>query len=158
AFFCSLQDRGFRIFPIHRLLKSMPESLRGEPLQQLLSRRHQVEILPEASQADAIRDALRRAGERTFGVVPGSGAPFLVKVAREEKGSDDPAGDLDTVLLERQILSGALGLSAADIAAGALAFTPDAAEACRRARTGEVQAAFLLNPLRTEAVVRAAQA
>ncbi len=157
AFFCSLKDRGFRIFPIHRLLKAAPVGIGAEPLQQVLGRREQVEILPDSSGPQEMRSALEAAGERSFGVVPRDGTPFLVKVKPPAEAEESPAGDLDTVVLERQVLSGALGVSPADIAAGALGFTPDAAEAFRQVRSGEAWAAFLLNPLRTEAVVRAAQ-
>ena len=157
AFFCSLKDRGFRIFPIHRILKSAPNTSGGEPLERLLARRHQVEILSGDAGPESILLALRRSGERTFGVVPRSGAPFLVKVVPAET-EEDPAGELDTVLLERRILTDSLGVTASDIAAGALGFTADAAQAFRQAREGEAWAAFLLNPLRTESVVRAAQA
>ncbi|HEU5180759.1 MAG TPA: DUF1015 domain-containing protein [Candidatus Polarisedimenticolia bacterium] len=157
AFFCSLKDRGFRIFPIHRLLKAAPAGIGAEPLQQILGRRHPVEIPPDSAGPRELREALGAAGERSFGVVPRGGAPFLLKVKPQAEAEDGSAGDLDTVVLERQVLSAALGVSPADIAAGALGFTPDAAEAFRQVRSGEAWAAFLLNPLRTEAVVRAAQ-
>jgi uncharacterized protein (DUF1015 family) len=158
AFFCSLKDRGFRIFPIHRVLIAAPALSGAEPLEKILGRRHEVELLPDSAGPDAVLQALRRAGDGSFAVVPRAGAAFLLKLPSSVGTGEDPAGELDTVLLERRILTEALGVTPADIAAGALGFTADAAEAFRRARSGEAQAAFLLNPLRTESVVRAAQA
>jgi uncharacterized protein (DUF1015 family) len=154
AFFCSLQDRGFRIFPIHRLLRGGDDSLiRATSLRD----GHRVEPLAPDSSPDDILRRLRQAGERTFALVTREDPPLLVSLAGSENPAGDSLEDFDTVLLQKQVFSQRLGLSSEDIASGAVGYTSDAAEALRQVRAAEAKAAFLLNPLKVEAVVRAAQ-
>ncbi|MCI0568119.1 MAG: DUF1015 domain-containing protein [Acidobacteria bacterium] len=156
AFFCSLQDRGFRIFPIHRLLRGGDDSLtHGIP--RALRERHRVESLMPDSGPEEILQRLRQAGERTFALVTPEDPPLLVRLAADGNPAQDPLEEFDTVLLQKEVLSRMLGLSGPDIASGAVGYTSDAAEAIRQVRSAEARAAFLLNPLKVEAVVRAAQ-
>jgi uncharacterized protein (DUF1015 family) len=157
AFFCSLQDRGFRIFPIHRLINPRPAGA-GAGLERLLRERLPCEILRAGSGAEEVLARLREAGERTFAALLPGGSRLLFRAVTAER---NPAGalpeDFDTVVLEREILGGILGITPEAVAAGAVAYTPDAGEALRRVESGEAEAAFLLNPLRMDAVVRAAR-
>ncbi|MCI0656112.1 MAG: DUF1015 domain-containing protein [Acidobacteria bacterium] len=156
AFFCSLQDRGFRIFPIHRLLRGGENSLTRD-IASALREGHRVEPLPPDGGPDDILRCLRQAGERNFALLTLEGPPLLVSLAASENPAGVSLEDFDTVLLQKQVFSQKLGLSSEDIASGAVGYTSDAAEAFRQVRTSEAKAAFLLNPLKVEAVVRAAQ-
>jgi uncharacterized protein (DUF1015 family) len=156
AFFCSLQDRGFRVFPIHRLLRPSPGKGTTQELKQALSRRHIVTEMPQNAGPEEVLSRVRTAGAGCFGVLLPQGGPLLLQVG--PAAGEVKEGDLDTELLQREVLTGTLGISAQEISGGAVAFTPDASEAFRRVREGESRAAFLLNPLKIESVVRAAQA
>ena len=156
AFFCSLQDRGFRIFPIHRLLRGGDDS-RTRDFVRKLRESHRVESLPPDSGPDEILQRLRQAGERFFALVTREDPPILVSLADAGSPAEDPLEEFDTVLLQKEIFSRMLGLTSKDIGSGAVAYTSDAAEALRQVRASEAKAAFLLNPLKVEAVVRAAQ-
>jgi len=157
AFFCSLQDRGFRIFPIHRLLRGGDELLTRN-IATVMRERHRVESLPEGSGPDEILRRLHEAGERTFALVTREEPALLVSLESSAGRREDPLEEFDTVLLQKTIFSQVFGLSERDIASGAVGYTSDATEALRQVRAAEAKAAFLLNPLNVEAVVRAAQA
>jgi len=159
AFFCSLQDRGFRIFPIHRLVRPRPAG-DTPALRRLLRERLPCEILPSGSGAKEVLARLGEAGEGSFAALLPEGHRLLIRCWRENRpaGGQGPLEDLDTLVLEREVLTGLLGITPEAVTAGAVAYTPDAGEALRRVDSGEAAAAFLLNPLRMEAVVRAARA
>jgi len=156
AFFCSLKDSGFRIFPIHRLLRGA-DSHRSRPIAPLGARDGKAIPLAEDAPPDRILEQLARAGEHHVAVVPHEERPFLLPLASPGMSSD-PLLDFDTILLQREIFGGWFHLTDEDIAAGAVGYTADAAEAIRQVKAGEATAAFLLNPLNVESVVRAAQA
>ena len=156
AFFCSLQDRGFRIFPIHRLLRGGDDGRTGD-IASAIRKRHRVEPLPSGIGADELLRRLRQAGERSFAVVTRKDPPMLVSLATEGAPAKDPLEEFDTVLLQKEILRGIFGLTDQDISSGAVGYTSDASEAFRQVGAAQAKAAFLLNPLRVEAVVRAAQ-
>ena len=103
---------------------------------------------------------LGEAGQGAFAALLPGGHRFLIRCRTEERPASGagPLEDLDTFLLEREVLTGLLGITPEAVAAGAVAYTPDAGEALRRVDSGEAAAAFLLNPLPVEAVVRAARA
>jgi uncharacterized protein (DUF1015 family) len=157
AFFCSMKDRGFRIFPIHRLLRGGDAAL-TQDIAGAIRARHRLESLPPGSGPDEILRHLREAGERSFAVVTREDPVLLLKLAAQPSAAEDPLQDFDTVLLQKEVFSGVFGLSETDIASGTVGYTADAAEAFRQVRAGESKAAFLLNPLKVDAVVRAARA
>ena len=158
AFFCSLRDRGFRVFPIHRLLRARGARAGSSNLAKILARQHVLEEIPSGAGPDQILGHLRRIGERCVAVVTPDAAPLVVRMVPADRTPGDPVEDLDTVLLQREILTGVLGISGEDVAGGAIGYTSDAVEAVRQVRSGEARAAFLLNPLKVESVIRAAQA
>jgi uncharacterized protein (DUF1015 family) len=157
AFFCSLGDPGFRIFPIHRLLRSRDEE-KSSALAQLMQGDREVTRLPADLSPEAMVRRLGETGEHHVAVVPRDGHPFILALTRPEEPATDPLMDFDTILLQRKVFTGVFGLTDQDIAAGAVGYTADAAEAIRQVRSGEATAAFLLNALKVDAVVRAAQA
>ena len=159
AYFCSLKDRGFRIFPIHRLVRP---PLGGETMD-LGGRLLECvpgEILIGATGPEAVLARLREEGEGCFAALLPSGPPLLLRPARgrrKEEAGPGALDDVDTVVLQREILTAVLGITSEDVGTGAVEYTADAGEAFRRVRSGEVAAAFLLNPLRVDSVVRAAR-
>jgi uncharacterized protein (DUF1015 family) len=157
AFFCSLKDRGFRIFPIHRLLRGGEASL-PQDIVRGVRERHRVEPLAPGIGPDEILRHLRQAGERTLAMVTREDPVLLVRLATQAGVAEDPLEEFDTVLLQKEIFRGVFGFSDQDITSGAVGYTSDAAEAFRQVRAGQSKAAFLLNPLKVDAVVRAAQA
>jgi len=159
AFFCSLKDEGFRIFPIHRLILSMEQAGAGR-IGNVLENEFSALPCSAGSGIDEVLAALKEAGPGSFGVVLKGRPPFLIRIPLT-KGKEVPeelVENLDPVLLEREILSRLLGISPEAVARGAVAFTPEAREAFRQVDAGEAAAAFLLRPLDVEVVVRAARA
>ncbi|PYQ14124.1 MAG: hypothetical protein DMH00_02375 [Acidobacteria bacterium] len=158
AFFCSLGDRGFRVFPIHRLLQERQAPGQEGDLAGILRQRHAVTDLPKDAEPEEILGRLREVGERHFAVIVRNAPPLLLRIDGPTAQTSDPLEELDTILLQREILTATLGISLEAVAGGAIGYTPDAGEAIRKVKRGEVEGAFLLNPLRVESVVRAAQA
>ncbi len=159
AFFCSLKDEGFRIFPIHRLLRPI-EGADADRIGKRLENEFSTLSSSEGAGIDELLAALKEAGPGSFGVILKGRPPFVIRIPPTQE-KDDPEAqveNLDPVLLEREILSRRLGISPEAVAAGAVAFTPDAREAARQVDAGEAAAAFLLRPLDVEVVVRAARA
>ncbi len=159
AFFCSLKDEGFRIFPIHRLVRASGAG-EGSRLHPLLEERFPAERLASDSSPADLLSRLSGAGEGAFVAVAPPGPPLLIRLAREperKSGGEDP-GEADTARLQREIFTGLFGISPEAVAGGAVGYTPEAGEAVRQVESGEASAAFLLNPVRVEAVVRAARA
>jgi uncharacterized protein (DUF1015 family) len=157
AFFCSLRDPGFRILPIHRLVRLRKENGAGD-LRSLLQDRLAWEPLPGLSPREVVF-RLREAGQGSFGVLLRDGPPILLKLDRRGTGSgtSEFPESLDTVALQREILEKAMGISREAVAGGAVDYTADPEEAGRKVSSGEASVAFLLNPLPVEDVVRAAR-
>jgi uncharacterized protein (DUF1015 family) len=157
AFFCSLRDSGFRIFPIHRLVRLPPH---GGPdhLRRVLQESLDWEALPDLAPEEVL-SRLSGAGEGVFAALLRKGPDLLLRVPPERIRADlDAFPDrLDTLVLQREILTRLLGIGPEAIAAGAVGYTADPLEARRQVQSGDAAAAFLLNPLPVEAVVRAAR-
>jgi len=158
SFFCSLNDRGFRIFPIHRLIRPDAVPPPGR-IRDILEAHLKAEPIEGAAGSETVLARLREAGSGSFGVLLPGHRPFLIRVpAGQGAGSvQDPLRDLDTVLLQREVLSNLLGISEGEVSAGAVRYASDAREALRQVGSGEAAAAFLLNPLTVEMVVQAAR-
>ena len=159
AFFCSLKDEGFRIFPIHRLVRPTG-SADTERIGKLLEREFPVLACSEGAGIEELMAALKETGPGSFGVGLKGRPPFVIHIHPLPREADPEAQveNLDPVLLEREILSRLLGISPEAVAGGAVAFTSDAREAFRQVDQGEAAAAFFLRPLDVEVVVRAARA
>jgi uncharacterized protein (DUF1015 family) len=156
AFFCRLKDRGFRIFPIHRLVTGPPE-VSSDALPARLGRELGAVEVGGGAGVEALLAGLRARGEGWAVAVFRDSPPRMFPIPPGAAGGG--AGSLlDTTRLEEKVLGPLLGLGPEEIAGGRIAFTADAGEACRRVRSGEATAAFLLNPLRIDAVVEAARA
>jgi uncharacterized protein (DUF1015 family) len=157
AFFCSLQDRGFRIFPIHRLVRGgRPEGSEG--LRRLLEERLSHENLSPGLGPEGILARLSGSGGGTFAALLSDGPPMLLRPGNGMSAGALSPEEPDTLLLQREVLTRVLGITPQAVEAGAIAYTPDAGEALRQVQSGEAAAAFLMNPLQVESVVRAARA
>jgi uncharacterized protein (DUF1015 family) len=159
AFFCSPKDEGFRIFPIHRLVRPT-EKTDADRIGQRLEGEFPSQRCPEGSGVDELLAALKADRPGSFGVVLRGRPPFVIRipVTQGKDGAEEQVENLDPVLLEREIFFRLLGISPSAVAGGAVAFTPDARDALRQVETGEAAAAFLLRPLDVKAVIEAARA
>ncbi len=160
AFFCSLEDRGLSIFPIHRLVHSLGRF-------DLAAFRRRLEDLFTLAPVDGREPLLqalaaRRADSGVFGFVfPGEERSF-VAVWKEGAGLDrpevasvpEPLRRLDVILLHRLVLEGILGITVeAQANQTHLDYVKDDRDLFRRVAEGGAQAGILLNPTRIEQVV-----
>ena len=143
----ALQDPGLAVLATHRLLTEWPEDAAAR-----------FDVVPVIGGLDDLMAALEAApAERpAFGLVLRDGQALLLG----HHGADDsPAGRLDTVVLERDLLEPALGADQAVLAArGALSYTQDPAEAWRAVRAGAAAAALLLRHPSMDTIAQVAEA
>jgi uncharacterized protein (DUF1015 family) len=157
AFFLSLRDAGFRIFPIHRLLlpglSLSPDSIAARLRESIPTRDLAAGVGPRE-----ILEEVGRAGPGWFGVAPRGHPPFLAAAGSRTGTGGDPLERLETVALQRRVFEEILGIPSEAVARGGVGYTADASEALRKVTSGEASAAFLLNPLQMEDVIAAARA
>jgi uncharacterized protein (DUF1015 family) len=129
----ALEDPGLAVLATHRLLTEWPEGAASR-----------FEVVPVIGGLEDLLAALEEAPRErpAFGLVLPDRQALLVG----EHGEDaSPAGRLDTVALERDLLEPALGADQAVLAArGALSYTQDPVEAQRAVHEGRAAAAVLL--------------
>ncbi len=158
VFLCSLEDPGLSIFPIHRLVKALPD-FRFDGVLQALRPFFEVEAIDGgANLVAAVRAGSGRPG--VFGLVGGSGGQGFLLRWREGAGLDRPGmrsipaalQRLDVILLHRLLFEEVLGIDADAQARGAhLEYVKDEAELLARAATAQL--GVLLNPTRIEQVI-----
>jgi uncharacterized protein (DUF1015 family) len=160
AFFCSLEDRGLSIFPIHRLVRSLGSFDRAA----FLVRLSDLFTLVPVATIQALRAALgeRRGRPGVFGMALSGEPGFLLLEWRAGAGLDraeivsipEPLRSLDVILLHRLVLEGILGITAeAQARQTHLDYVKDDGEVFERVHRGEDQIGFLLNPTRIDQVV-----
>ncbi len=153
GYFCSLEDPGLRILPIHRLVKGLPEFDGGRFLRALGDL---FELEPVASAAD-LRDRVGNRGERVgvFGLAVRGVGGFHLASWKEGAGLDDPRLQavpaplrrLDVVLLHRIVLERILGISLESQARqDHLEYVKDDQEWSVRATLPGTDVAILMNP------------
>ncbi|MBV9849476.1 MAG: DUF1015 domain-containing protein [Armatimonadetes bacterium] len=146
----AFEDEGLLVLPTHRLVKGVdPDRIAALPRS----------LTPHFTVTDAAPDALEAAiakeaqlGRAAFGLVLPAGSCLATLTVADADipalvpGGQSPAAKrLPVTLLQSLILDQRLGVDAAALAAGdRVAYTRDAAEAVRRVRDGEYQAALLL--------------
>ncbi|HVA22412.1 MAG TPA: DUF1015 domain-containing protein [Candidatus Micrarchaeia archaeon] len=109
--------------------------------------------------ADGPRQALRRMARlrgaaHAFGVVAPAGVSVVHRPRRE---AASPRARLDVTVLQEEVLTPHLGVDAAAVAAGGLAFSREAEEVVRAVRAGG-GLGFLLSPTTVDEVVAVARA
>ncbi len=159
AYFCSLEDRGLAIYPIHRLVHSVQrfaEARFRESLAPLFR-------LTRTATPDDLRIAVSSKSGRpgVFGLVlPGSG--FWLAEWKEGEGLDRPEmvpipgalRTLDVVLLHRLVLEGILGITPeAQARQENLDYVKEDRALFERASTAGVQVGVLMNPTRIQQVI-----
>jgi uncharacterized protein (DUF1015 family) len=150
----SLEDPGLTVFATHRLLKDLSDEQR-ERIRTAAAERFDLEEVDEAGIAPVPGDPPGIFGYMdAHHLKPWRLRPKDPEALERELGDHpEPYRRLDAAILERVFLTGAVGLSADDIAAKrGLGYTPDAGEAIARLRAGEYDAAFFLGPTPVELV------
>jgi uncharacterized protein (DUF1015 family) len=156
----SLEDPGLTVFPTHRLLKDLADEQR-ERIREVAMEYFELEEVVEAEIVPAPDEP-----SGTFGYMAAHHLkPWRLRL-KDEKLLERDLGDrfeayrrLDAAILEKLFLTGAVGLSADDIAVKrGLGYTPDAGEAIAKLRAGEYAAAFFLGPTPVELVREVAAA
>jgi len=164
AFFCSLEDSGLAIFPIHRLVHSLPE------FDEAGFRAHLAPLfrLTRARTADELRGAVssRSAHPGVFGLVlPGDS--YWLAEWREGEGLErpelapipEPLRRLDVVLLHHLLLEGILGITPKAQALQAhLEYVKDDRAVYERVAMGRAQIGVLMNPTRIQQVIEVTRA
>lgn len=159
AFFCSLEDPGLAVFPIHRLVHSLSDFDAGRFGDRLASL---FRLTPVAT-AEALRESLssKRGRPGVFGLAFPEGG-FLLAEWKEGEGlslpvmaqTPGPLRSLDVILLHRLVLEGLLGITP-DAQAGQtnLDYAKDDREVFERVAGGRAQIGVLMNPTRIEQVI-----
>jgi uncharacterized protein (DUF1015 family) len=164
AFFCSLEDSGLAIFPIHRLVHSLPEfdeaGFRGrlEPLFRITRTRT----------VDELRGTLSSRSEKpgVFGLALPGDSYWLLEwkegegLGRPELASiPEPLRRLDVVLLHRLLLEGILGITPeAQARQDHLEYVKDGRVVNERVAMGRAQFGLLMNPTRIQQVIEVTRA
>ena len=146
----AFEDEGLLVLPTHRLVKGVAaEKLAALP-QSLAPHFTVTDAAPETLEAAIEAQAER--GPRRHRRPPAKSSHLATLAVADADipalvpgGQSHAAKRLPVTLLQSLILDQRLGIDAAALAAGGhVAYTRDAAEAIRRVRDGECQAAFLL--------------
>ncbi len=137
----ALEDPGLTVFPTHRLARGRGQE-RYEALAATLKGDFAVEEVP----LDELAPPAGATEHAQFGYVD---AHFRrgFRLTRRAAPADDPLERLDTVVLERELLKGPLGLTDDDIDhLDGFGYARDAAEAIALVTSGAYDVAFLLRP------------
>lgn len=160
AFLCSLEDPGLSIFPIHRVIHSLPGFDAGRFRERLapcftLSRVEGGEALRAAVGSRSVRPGV-------FGIVFPEDPRFWLAEWKEGSGLDrqalrgipEPLRSLDVILLHRLVLEDTLGIDAlAQVRQTHLDYLTDATQVFERAGDGRVAFGVLLNATRINQVI-----
>lgn len=159
AFFCSLEDPGLAIFPIHRLVHSLPGFDPGRFRERLA----ETFCLTPVGTPEALRESLssRTGRPGSFGMALPDGR-FVLAEWKEGEGlsrpemsqTSEPLRRLDVILLHRLVLEGMLGITPeAQAGQTNLDYVKDGRELFERVAGGRAQIGVLMNPTRIEQVV-----
>ncbi len=159
AFFCSLEDPGLAIYPIHRLVRSVEGFDPGRFLERLAV----LFQLTRAATPDELGRALSSRADRTgaFGLVLPEGAFWLAEwregeglTRPEMTGTPEALRRLDVILLHRLVLEGILGVTPeAQARQSNLDYVKDARDLYERVSAGNAQIGIQMNPTRIEQVI-----
>ena len=154
-YLCSLADSGLTIFPTHRLLSGLDDARRAR-LRETIERDFEVTPLASAAELEPPADTPGVA----FGYLDAEHARPLRLTLRSQvvaatalAGRPEPFTRLDTAVLERIVLEGALGMSEDDIShLHGLAYSKDFADARAAVESGRAEAAFFMRATPVEQV------
>lgn len=159
GFFCSLEDPGLAILPIHRLVHSLPDF---EPRRFEERLAGMFRLTPIAT-PETLRESLssRRGRPGVFGLALPHGRLVLAEWQEgaglslpEMARTPGPLRSLDVNLLHRLVLEGLLGIThGAQAGQTNLDYVKDHRELFERVASGRAQAGFLMNPTRIAQVI-----
>lgn len=160
AFLCSLEDPGLAIFPIHRLVHSLP----GFEPARVRARIGEFFSLAPVGELEALRRALReRAGRPgVFGLAVRGEPGLLLAEWKEAAGLDrpemqpipEPLRRLDVILLHRLVLEAILGITTeAQARQENLDYPKDDREVLAATVEGRADLGILMNPTRMDQVI-----
>jgi uncharacterized protein (DUF1015 family) len=162
AFLCGMNDPGLVIFPTHRLVHSMGLSL--EALSRGNAFFESVSLEPSALEGGSLTKTLGRlaeAGQQGIAFVAADRTGARLLSLRKDAPLQTVSGlssipavrSFDITVLHNVLFEHALGMSReAQARQENLWYEKDAARAVARARSGEAELAFLLNPTRMQQV------
>jgi uncharacterized protein (DUF1015 family) len=166
-----MEGEGLVIYPTHKMVQDVP-GLDAAGLLKALSVHFRVEPYAAGRQdpVEACRGfqrSLREAGEGgcALGLAVAADPPLWILTPRDLPGLTRDLSHLpqcirglDVSILHAVVLKGVLGIDVSDPADRHLSYVREAQEAVTRVRGGQVQAAFIMNPTRVEALKAVAAA
>src|SRR3989440_3424216 len=161
-----VDDPGLLVLPTHRLLIGLSSEALGSLNSQQLAQYFTVQQLDTTMKSDAMLAVLASSGENQ---------PSLVVVTRDqnwllllnelgrrrmmESGHSTAWNELDVAVAHTLVLEALLGIRAEDVTSGTyIRYTRDAEQALEVVRSGDAQAALLLNATRVRQICEVAQA
>ena len=161
-----VDDPGLLVLPTHRLLFGLSSEALGSLNSQQLAQYFTVQQLDTTMKSDAMLAVLASSGEKQ---------PSLVVVTRDqnwllllnesgrrrmmESGHSAAWNALDVAVAHTLVLEALLGIRAEDVTSGTyIRYTRDAEQALEVVRSGDAQAALLLNATRVRQICEVAQA
>ncbi len=165
AYFCSLEDPGLSIFPIHRLVRALPDFDPGA-FRARLAAHWDVEQVGDLAAAAAALESGRDQPGVFACVFSGTNGATMLRW-KEGAGLDrpgmtsvpEPLRRLDVILLHRLILEELLGITPeAQARQDNLDYVKDVREMEKRVRSGAAQLGILMNPTRIDQVIEVSRA
>src|SRR5438270_11593012 len=161
-----VDDPGLLVLPTHRLLFGLSSEALDSLNSQQLAQYFTVQQLDTTMKSDAMLAVLASSGEKQ---------PSLVVVTRDqnwllllnesgrrrmmESGHSAAWNELDVAVAHTLVLEALLGIRAEDVTSGTyIRYTRDAEQALEVVRSGDAQAALLLNATRVRQICEVAQA
>ncbi len=143
------------LLPYHRMLHGI-RSFSWESIKNILNRSFDIcRLHIDHAKDEELLKALKERKPHTFGaVVAGENTPFLFTLRDPERYASElagPASDswklLDVNILNNLVLNQAVGITEEQLSRKTyVEYTPDPKEAVQKVRSGDMQAAFLMNP------------
>ena len=161
-----VDDPGLLVLPTHRLLFGLsPEALDSLNSQQL-AQYFTLRQLDTTATSDAILAELASVGEKQPSLVVSTGErDWLLQLNEsgkrrmQESGHSAAWNELDVAVAHTLVLEALLGIRAEDVASGTyIRYTRDAEQVREAVRSGDAQAALLLNATRVRQICEVAQA
>ena len=156
-----IDNPGLLVLPTHRLLFNLPPEALQKLSSESLARYFTVQTLEDTASTEEVLAQLAEAGKvgsddpQPALVLAVAGQCWLLTINEQgrqrmqESGHSEAWNDLDVAIAHTLIIEDLLGLNAQDMAAGTyLRYMRDAEPTLQAVRTGEAQAAILMNATR----------
>ncbi len=161
-----VDDPGMLVLPTHRMLYGLSQDALNKLTSQQLAQYFTVQPLESTETSESIVQRMAQAGQEQPALVVGTASQMLLLVLNESgrqhmraSGHSEAWNNLDVAVAQRLVMEGILELSTEDMAAGThVRYIRDPQQALQAVRTGEAQAAVLLNATRVRQIRDVAQA